>query len=92
MPLRQPIQKKRVWADYEQLFRVDFSCFGGQNLFKKYFSNHIEKFHKMFFIISFFLKKKLKNQVFLGLILRFSNLNVLHKGLLLQDWVFRLGA
>ena len=35
--------------------------------------------------------KKLKKQVFLGLILRFSNLNVLHKGLLLQDWVFRLG-
>jgi hypothetical protein len=35
--------------------------------------------------------KNLKKQVFLGLILRFSNLNVLHKGLLLQDWVFRLG-
>ena len=27
---------------------------------------------------------------FLGL-RRFSNMNVLHKGLLLQDWVFRLG-
>ena len=35
--------------------------------------------------------KKLKKLVFLGLILRFSNLNVLHKGLLMQDWVFRLG-
>ena len=33
----------------------------------------------------------LEKTVFLGLILRFSNLNVLHKGLLLQDWVFRLG-
>ena len=28
--------------------------------------------------------------IFLGL-QRFSNLNVLHKGLLMQDWVFRLG-
>ena len=36
--------------------------------------------------------KKLKKLVFLGLILRFSNLNVLHKGLLMQDWVFRLGV
>ena len=33
----------------------------------------------------------MKKPVFLGLILRFSNLNVLHKGLLLQDWVFGLG-
>ena len=33
----------------------------------------------------------MKQLIFLGLILRFSNLNVLHKGLLMQDWVFRLG-
>ena len=47
----------------------------------------------MAFII-FFLKKfeKFEKTVFLGLILRFSNLNVLHKGLLLQDWVFGLGV
>ena len=32
----------------------------------------------------------MKKLVFLGL-RRFSNLNVLHKGLLMQDWVFRLG-
>ena len=36
--------------------------------------------------------ENIKNSFFLGLILRFSNLNVLHKGLLLQDWVFRLGC
>ena len=46
-------------------------------------------------LIFFFLllKKfeKVEKTVFLGLILRFSNLNVLHKGVLLQDWVFRLG-
>ena len=47
----------------------------------------------MAFIIFFFLKKfeKVEKTVFLGLILRFPNLNVLPKGLLLQDWVFRLG-
>ena len=49
----------------------------------------------MAFIIFFFFffKKfeKVEKTVFLGLILRFSNLNVLHKGLLLQDWVFRQG-
>ena len=35
--------------------------------------------------------EKVEKTGFLGLILRFSNLNVLHKGLLMQDWVFRLG-
>ena len=35
--------------------------------------------------------EKVEKTGFLGLILRFSNLNVLHKGVLLQDWVFRLG-
>ena len=44
-----------------------------------FFSFNIEKFEKV------------EKTVFLGLILRFSNLNVLHKGLLMQDWVFRLG-
>ena len=32
--------------------------------------------------------EKVEKLGFLGLILRFSNLNVLHKGLLMQDWVF----
>ena len=76
-----------------------FSTFCGQKeKFKKkfkIFSNHIEKLHKMAFIIFFsiFWKslKKLKQLFFLGLILRFSNLNVLHKGLLMQEWVFGLG-
>ena len=76
-----------------------FLCFGGQKkfkiFFKKYFSNRIEKLHKMAFIYIFFFFlnfEKVEKTVFLGLILRFSNLNVLHKDLLLQDWVFRLGA
>ena len=45
---------------------------------------------KFFFFL--FLKKYFlgKNRVFLGL-RKFSNLNVLHKGLLMEDWVFRLG-
>ena len=33
-----------------------------------------------------FWPRKHKKIFFLGLILRFSNLNVLHKGLLMQDW------
>ena len=44
------------------------------------------------FILYFFDPEKIKKLFFLGLILRFSNLNVLHKGLLLQDWVFGLGG
>ena len=43
-------------------------------------------------IIFIFWPRKQKKTLFLGLILRFSNLNVLHKGLLMQDWVFRLGS
>ena len=39
------------------------------------------------------LKKKYfwVKTIFLGL-RKFSNLNLIHKGLLLQDWVFRLGS
>ena len=36
--------------------------------------------------------EKVEKTVFLGVILRLSNLNVLHKGVLMQDWVFRLGV
>ena len=42
--------------------------------------------------LAYFWPRKHKKTLFLGLILRFSNLNVLHKGLLMQDWVFRLGS
>ena len=45
----------------------------------------------MIFVFLFSWPWKQKNSFFLGLILKFSNLNVLHKGLLMQDWVFRLG-
>ena len=41
-------------------------------------------------IFYFFYPENIKT-LFLGLILRFSKLNVLHKGLLMQDWVFRMG-
>ena len=44
------------------------------------------------YIFYFFDPENRKKTLFLGLILRFSNLNVLHKGLLMQDWVFRLGS
>ena len=48
------------------------------------------KLHLILIFHSFEPKNR-KNLSFLGLILRFSNLNVLLKGLLMQDWVFRLG-
>ena len=43
------------------------------------------------FIYLFFDPKNRKKLFLLGLILRFSNLNVQNKGLIMQDWVFRLG-
>ena len=42
-------------------------------------------------IFYFFDPENIKKLFFPGLILRFSNLKVLHKGLLMQDWIFRLG-
>ena len=36
---RLAVLKKRVWADYEQLLRVFFSCFQGQKKFLKFFKN-----------------------------------------------------
>ena len=51
-----------LW-DYEQLLRAVFLCFWGQKIekkekIKKYFSNRIEKLHKMAFIIFFFFAEK----------------------------------
>ena len=42
----------------------------------------------------FLLKKfeKVEKTVFFRANTQISNLNVLHKGLLMQDWVFRLGV
>ena len=48
----------------------------------------------MAFIIFFLLLKKFEKVEKTGFFranTQISNLNVLHKGLLLQDWVFRLG-
>ena len=47
----------------------------------------------MAFIIFFFIEKfeKFEKTGFFRANTQISNLNVLHKGLLLQDWVFRLG-
>ena len=44
-------------------------------------------------IFFFFFKKfeKVEKKVFFWANTQISNPNVLHKGLLLQDWVFRLG-
>ena len=51
----------------------------------------MRKYGTYIFHFLFVWPRKQKKLFFLGLILRFSNLNVLHKGLLMQDWVFRLG-
>ena len=56
-----------------------------------YVRHSANTFFTNFLFFKFSEPEKVKKTFFLGLILRFSNLNVLHKGLLLQDWVFRLG-
>ena len=75
--------------------RAVFSCFLGQKVFWDSFENtlgstikdcliNLSSFESIF---SIFFGIKLG---FLEL-RRFSNLNVLHKDLLMQDWLFRLG-
>ena len=72
-----PVHKKKLGADYEQLLRAGFSCFQWQNELENR------------------LSVQGKGQLFskgnFG-VFKFSNLSVLHKGLLMQDWVFRLGS
>jgi hypothetical protein len=43
------LKKKRVWADYEQLLRVFFSCFQGQKSMLIFFS--FKKLKTIFFLI-----------------------------------------
>ena len=47
-----PVLKKRLGADYEQIFRVFFSCFQGQIFFLiffwKHYSIHTKKLHNTF--------------------------------------------
>ena len=74
-------------------FRVVFSCFQGQNEWNIRVSVHgsisvlktlrWEKYQ-------LYLKTKLWGQN--RLIIKFSNLNVLQKGRLIQDWIFKLGS
>ena len=89
-----PVHKKKLGADYEQLLSALFSCFHGQFFFKffyEHFSVSTKKLHNEFKKKVIF-KKSIWNKIgFLGL-RKFSNVNVLHKDLLLQDWVFRLGV
>ena len=52
------VLKKRVWADYEQLLRVFFSCFQRQKNVKIFFKNcsvRTKKFHNKIY-------KKLKKK------------------------------
>jgi hypothetical protein len=66
---------------------------GKKNKFflKNIVASALKSYIKRSWIWFFFRPRKHKKLFFLGLLLRFSNLNVLHKGLLMQDWVFRLG-
>ena len=94
----RPVLKKKgwgpimsnFWGRFFHVFEVNFFSF----FFWKHYRVRTKKLHDTFFTKKF--KKKIltpktwKNSFFLGL-RRFSNLNVLHKGLLMQDWVFRLG-
>ena len=74
------------WTDYEQLLLAVFSCFQEQKKYKyfwKYCSVCTKKLHNISY--DFFLPQN-------RLILKFSNLILLHKGLLMENWVFRLGV
>ena len=81
-----PVHWGRLWLTLEGGF---FHVFGVKMFF--FFLNSITSPLKSCLINIFFLikKKKRKKPVFLGL-RTFSNVNVLQKGLLLQDWVFRM--
>ena len=85
-------------ANFEQLLRAFFSCFRGQYFFFQFLWNPYsicsKKLHdKIFknetnwtFFACFFGKK-----CFFLELQKILNQSVLQKGLLLQDWVFRLG-
>ena len=79
-----PVHKKKFRADYEQLLRMFFSFFRGQFFF--FFENTIASALKSCMISLFFIFL-----IFFLVLCTFSNVNELHKSLLLQDWVFRLG-
>jgi len=76
-----PVLKKKLGADYEQLFEGSFSM---GNFFFFNFKKHALKSCILFLFLNFFWTKN-------RLMLKFLSLSVLHKGLLMQDWVFRLG-
>ena len=71
------------WAIFEGVF---FMFWGSKNLFFYFFENTIASALKSCWINNFHGNKT----GFLGLH-TFSNVNALHKGLLLQDWEFKLG-
>ena len=94
--IAKPVHQKSLGANFEQLLRAFFSCFGGQLFFQFFWKSHSNcskilhnksfKIEKNWTFIEFFWNKT----GFLGLP-KISKLSVLQKGLLLQDWVFRLG-
>ena len=75
--------EKNCNMNYELLLRVIFSFFHGQKKLLFHGIIHTKKLHRIFILKEFY---------FFIFFDKFSNLNVLHKGLLMQDWVFRLGA
>ena len=75
-----------------------FNVFRGKNFFLILFENTIASALKSYIIPFFqknfffnFLNPKTWKTGFCRANTQISNLHVLHKGLLLQDWVFRLG-
>ena len=87
----KPVHKKSLGANFKQLLRHCFHIFFHffETPIASAVKNCIIKFSNMkkFEIYWFFWNK---TGFVLGL-QKFSNLSVLQKGLLLQDWVFRLG-
>ena len=79
----------RLWVTLEGVF---FHVSGvKKNFYTYFFENFIAPPLKKFVFLNFSCILFLNKTDFLGL-RTFSNVNVLHKGLLLQEWVFRLGG
>ena len=78
----QASTKKKLYADFEQLFRAFFSCFRGpkKNPIASAIKNCIIPYLWILFFNLFLPQKTWKNSVFLGLC-TFSNLSVLYKSL-----------
>ena len=85
-----PVHKK-IGVDYEQLYRAVFLMFLGSKESSNFFENTIASALKSCAINFDYSYSYFHFFCFILGLHTFSNVNLLHKSLLLQDWVFRMG-